>query len=257
MIRRSDDVNAREGVPPAQMQPGSGFPLYSSHGLPCCGVPLQSVTRNAVQVTLSDGSSSGMLKRELTQCGYVHLKGMDNDDFNRLVLTLGDVLLRTSVRVRPESRALVMSDKALDLHTDHQRARFIAWQCIRQTDDGGTSLLLDLGVLFDQLPKMEQHHLSGIRFSAHKVFDGDPSEYQLLTEDSDHHCFYYAPFLVLPEHREDPILLKFRQIIREAVPIAINLSEGDVLVVDNHRMLHGRTAIFGSRDRQLERCWIE
>ena len=245
------------GVPPPQMQAGSGFPLYSSHGLPCCGVPLQSVTRNAVQVTLSDGSSSGMLKRELTQCGYVHVKGMDNVDFNRLVLTLRDVLLRTSVRVRPESRALVMSDKALDLHTDHQRARFIACQCIRQTDDGGTSLLLDLGVLFDQLPKMEQHHLSGIRFSAHKVFDGDPSEYQLLTEDSDHHCFYYAPFLVLPEHREDPILLKFRQIIREAVPIAIDLSEGDVLVVDNHRMLHGRTAIFGSKDRQLERCWIE
>jgi hypothetical protein len=30
----------------AREQAGSGFPLYSSHGLPCCGVPLQSVTRN-------------------------------------------------------------------------------------------------------------------------------------------------------------------------------------------------------------------
>lgn len=35
------------GVPLAQMRQGSGFPLYSSRGLPRCGVPLQSVTRNA------------------------------------------------------------------------------------------------------------------------------------------------------------------------------------------------------------------
>jgi len=42
------------GVPPphpfapqgyAREQAGSGFPLYSSAGLPACGVPLQSVTR--------------------------------------------------------------------------------------------------------------------------------------------------------------------------------------------------------------------
>jgi len=46
MIRRSDDVNAREGVPPAQMQPGSGSALYSSL-VPRCGVPLRSVTRIA------------------------------------------------------------------------------------------------------------------------------------------------------------------------------------------------------------------
>ena len=47
------------GVPPphpfapqgyAREQAGSGFPLYSSAGLPACGVPLRSVTRNAVFV---------------------------------------------------------------------------------------------------------------------------------------------------------------------------------------------------------------
>jgi hypothetical protein len=36
------------GVPPPQMQAGSGFPLYSSLGFRRCGVPLQSVTRNAI-----------------------------------------------------------------------------------------------------------------------------------------------------------------------------------------------------------------
>lgn len=34
------------GVPPRKAS-GSGFALYSSHGIPCCGVPLQSVTRSA------------------------------------------------------------------------------------------------------------------------------------------------------------------------------------------------------------------
>lgn len=57
MIRRSENGNAGWGVPPphpfapqgyAREQAGSGFSLYSSHGLPCCGVPLQSVTRNTV-----------------------------------------------------------------------------------------------------------------------------------------------------------------------------------------------------------------
>ncbi len=193
----------------------------------------------------------------LLENGYVHLKRMDGPSFDRLVNGLGRVILRTSVRVRPESRALVMSDKALDLHTDHQEARFIAWHCIRQTDKGGTSLILAIGEVFDRLPEADRQHLSGMCFMAHKVFDDDPDEHPLLSQVDGHRRFYYAPFLVHARHREDPVLLKFRQLVREAPPIAVDLKAGDVLVVDNHRMLHGRTAIFGSKDRQLDRCWIK
>ena len=189
--------------------------------------------------------------------GYAHLNGLDAPSFEKVVQDLGNVIHRTSVTVRPESRALVMSDKALDLHTDHQEARFIAWHCIRQTDKGGTSLLLDIGEVFDRLQADERQHLSQMRFMAHKVFDGDPDEHPLLSKVDDHRRFYYAPFLVHSVHRTDPVLVKFRQLVREAPPIALDLKAGDVLVVDNHRMLHGRTAIFGSKDRHLERCWIK
>ncbi|MBK8339405.1 MAG: TauD/TfdA family dioxygenase [Flavobacteriales bacterium] len=197
------------------------------------------------------------MRDELMQNGYCHLKGVDGPSFEQFITGLGAVILRTAVTVRPESRALVMSDKALDLHTDHQEARFIAWHCIRQTDHGGTSLVLDVGEVFDLLPEADRQRLAQIRFMAHRVFDGDPDEHPLLSQVNGHRRFYYAPFLVHSRHRAEPVLVKFRQLVREATPVMIDLEAGDVLVVDNHRMLHGRTAIFGSKDRQLDRCWIK
>ncbi len=198
-----------------------------------------------------------LVNDELLRSGYVHLKGMDGQSFDQLVQGLGKVILRTSVRVVPESRALVMSAKALDLHTDHQEARYIAWHCRVQTDQGGTSLLLDAGEVFDRLSAEERQHLSRMRFMAHKVFDGDMDEHPFLSQVDGHRRFYYAPFLVHAAHRTDPVLLKFRQRVREASPIAVDLKADDVLIVDNHRMLHGRSAIFGTKDRQLDRCWIK
>lgn len=198
-----------------------------------------------------------MQKGELLRDGYFHVKGLNTAAFESLVQELGEVIHRTSVVVNLTSRALVMSDEALDLHTDHQRARYIAWHCIKQTDQGGSSLLLDVGALFDLLNKDEQLRLAEIRFATHRVFDGDVDEQAFLTAGGEARRFYYAPFLVLPQYRDDPLLLRFRQLVREATPSQIHLQDGDVLIVDNHRILHGRTAIFGSKDRRLERCWIQ
>lgn len=48
----------------------------------------------------------------------------------------------------------------------------------------------------------------------------------------------------------------FRRGLESAYETRLRLQPGDVLVVDNRRVLHGRTAIEGESERLLERLWI-
>jgi alpha-ketoglutarate-dependent taurine dioxygenase len=41
------------------------------------------------------------------------------------------------------------------------------------------------------------------------------------------------------------------------LPTQLLLQKDDALIIDNRRILHGRTAITGSKDRFLKRYWIE
>ena len=49
---------------------------------------------------------------------------------------------------------------------------------------------------------------------------------------------------------------EFVAAIRRHEVASFRLAPGDLLVVDNRRVLHGRTAITGSHDRHLVREWL-
>ncbi len=215
--------------------------------------PLRTIYRQRTMETTHITDLRAALEAE----GRMHLEAMPYSAFREAITKLGTIIQRTEVRVRPESKAMVTSARSLDLHTDHHAARFIAWYCHRQSDEGGESLLLDARAAFDRLPPMHRDRLFNLHLHEHKVFPDDPGSWPFVLYDQGRLRFYYSFWLTNPSDRDEPAYRAFQEALASMPPMELKLRPGDALIIDNHRMLHGRTAIGGEGDRYLERFWIK
>lgn len=196
-------------------------------------------------------------KDELLRFGFVHLKDQSEDLVQTYLSELGEIIFTTNVKVKPDSKPLVTSDKALDFHTDHHKAKYIAWHCYKQTDKGGESILMDAQRIYFQLPEAYKKALEEIHLFEHKIFPDDKESNPLANVSDGQIKFYYSFWLVSDTDKKNPALREFQRLIKTNEPIKLTLNPNDVLIVDNHRILHGRTAIEGSKDRFLKRYWIK
>lgn len=199
------------------------------------------------------------IRQELEEAGFIWIKNGGKDYFERITHELGEVIFVTDVKVNPESRALVTSEKGLDFHTDHHKANFIAWYCIEQTDKGGESILQDANKVFELLSQEEQEELKKIRLFEHKVFEGDEDTYPFVIENNGKREFYYSFWLAkeTTNDKQKEIIKKYQKLTNETEYIKLKINPTDILIIDNHRILHGRTAIEGSKNRFLKRFWIK
>lgn len=185
------------------------------------------------------------------------MEGVASNGMDVIAAELGEVIHVTDVKVNPKSRALVTSARALDFHTDHPKADYVAWLCIDQADDGGETILADAEAAYLRMLPWERHALSGIRLREHKVFTDDEDCRPLVVVKNGEPRFYYSFWLVkdnLSSVQKDA-LTRFQRILPECRVAEIKLRPDDVLVVDNTRMLHGRRAFSGEK-RFLKRYWI-
>jgi alpha-ketoglutarate-dependent taurine dioxygenase len=190
--------------------------------------------------------------------GFVHLRGAGEAAFEALLPRLGRTLHVEEIVVRPESRALVTSRRALAPHTDHARAARIAWYCHAQTELGGDTVLVDALDAWARVPPAQRERLGRVRLFEHAVFPGDPETHPLVTFEAGRPRFYYSFWLAdeaMPEPEREA-LARFHEAVRESPEVRLRLEPGDVLVVDNGRILHGRTAIEGRPTRRLRRVWL-
>ena len=101
--------------------------------------------------------------------------------------------------------------------------------------------------------------LEEVSVKTHQVFYTDKLSLPLLSIGEQETAVYYAQWLVnFPgciKHQK--ALQKFEAEINSAEPIKLLLSEGDLLLIDNHRMLHGREGFPSHSDRWLTRYWIK
>ncbi len=197
------------------------------------------------------------LRATLAEQGYQHVPALTYGDFRETVAALGTIIQRTEVRVRPESKAMVTSPRSLDLHSDHHAARYIAWYCHRQSEEGGESLLADAQAAFDRLLPTHRDRLFNLHLNEHRVFPDDPGSWPFVLYDRGRLRFYYSFWLANPGDRDEPSLLAFREALAAMPPMEMKLQQGEALIIDNHRMLHGRKAIGAEGDRYLERFWIK
>ncbi len=172
---------------------------------------------------------------------------------------LGEVLSVEEVETKVGSRALVTSDRALSPHTDHHRARWIVWVCLNQGDRGGESLVVDGLKVLALLTREQQEVLTRVDLIEHSIFAGDMERHAMLTRLPDGRTHIYYSYWLAEDNmppEEQAAFDAFTDAVRVAEQHRSRLCPGDLLVVDNHRALHGRTAIEGGH-RHLRRFWLE
>jgi len=194
---------------------------------------------------------------ELEKNGILHLTQQTESQLADLLQQLGTVIMTTDVIVKPEGRGMVTTALGLDFHTDHHKAKYIVWYCHKQTDKGGESILLDAKAVYESLPIDQQKELTTIELFEHKVFDDDLESYPFVKVDENGaKKFYYSFWLVKEDDKYKSAMLAFQKGLRTTQHQQLRLEDNDVLIIDNHRIFHGRRPIEGSKDRFLKRYWL-
>jgi alpha-ketoglutarate-dependent taurine dioxygenase len=198
----------------------------------------------------------GLLTERLRKFGWVHLADQTEVQMNDIADSLGENIFTTDVQVKPESKSMVQSASGLSFHTDHPKAKYIIWFCIKQTDNGGDTLLVDADKVFQTLSTEDQKELHKINCFEHKIFADDLQYYPLVETEDGERKFYFSYWLVRPADKQNPALLRFRELLDSSEYVQLRLKPNDILIIDNHRIFHSRTKIAGNQDRHLRRFWI-
>lgn len=198
------------------------------------------------------------MRTELRDRGWFHMPSAGVKQFLALTASLGKVIHKTDVFVKPESRALVTSDQELDFHTDHSKVDYVAWLCIKPAKEGGETILADARKALSFLNSRDQKILETVMLKEHCMFENDSHQSPLVSYINGRLRFYYSFWLVDKNmsDRQSRAFNAFRRAV-SAVPFdEFKLRHNDILIVDNSCILHGRRAILDP-SRQLKRLWIQ
>lgn len=182
-------------------------------------------------------------------------RGLDDASFVELARELGEIVDDTRVRIVPGKRTYLARPDPIPLHTDHPKASLIAWRCEAQDELDGASLLVDGHAVLAQLDARSRAILREIELPA-MVRLGDVATPTPIV--SSRGGVFYAPWLAPIERTVENryALVAFREALACSSTRAVRLGAGQVLVVDNRRMLHGRAALLPQSARRLRRLWI-
>lgn len=190
--------------------------------------------------------------------GYIIISDCTPTQSHSICEYLGEVIHTEIVTRKPGSKSLVCSSKALPLHTDHHMAKYIGLYCDIPAEEGGDSVLLDTRHIIESLEPSVIEGLKELKLYEHKVFQDDPEYWHCLTYSNGTWQLYYSYWLV--QKGNSRRALKSLDVLREqielAIPFKIKLKSGDLLLFDNHTVLHGRTTIEENSERKLLRYWI-
>lgn len=202
---------------------------------------------------------TGAVLEALATRGFVHLTSAPREEaFLGLAHALGEVIDDTPVRVVPGKRTYLASPNAIPLHTDHPRAALLAWRCEAQDENDGASLLVDGREVVRGLDLHTRQTLTRTELPAMVRLGDPPLPTPILGRDRDDAALFYAPWLEPIGRPLDALepLRAFRAALAAVPPSTHRLAPGDILVVDNHRMLHGRARVADRSTRRLRRLWI-
>ena len=187
--------------------------------------------------------------------GWTIIKPQGRDALLAELEQLGPVIQTTEITPRANAKAALATDKEMALHTDHPRARWISWECVRQSSEGGYSLLKDTKPALDSLTESERAELRTLAIRTHVVFPDDTGAYSVLRKDGDGADWvYFTPWMT--DGQSSPAFRKFLSALEATPTLSVRLYPGESLLIDNGRTLHGRSALGGDKDRLLIRRWI-
>lgn len=198
------------------------------------------------------------LRAALERDGFAIVRGVDTPiAFERLLGDLGQVVHRTVVEIRAGVATYVCRPEAVPLHTDHPDVDLVAWWCERQDLRDGAALLVDARAALLALEPLQIEGLPRARLPCPELRQpsGGAGSGSRPVLDADR-AVYFAPWLRPTDERAFPSWSALLRAVERAPRAEVRLAQGEVLIVDNHRMLHGRRELASGSRRRLARAWV-
>lgn len=208
------------------------------------------------------GGRAREARESLLRRGYAVLSDVSTEDYRRLAAELGHVVHEEMIQLREGAHAYVAKAGAVPFHTDQAQVEIVAWRCNRQDDHDGASLLLDSQVVLARLPTPTLDALQRTSLACPPVAGGPPSfAVPVLRSVPGRELFFCTPWLeaVGAGTEEEEAVRTLGRMIRAmgaTSSVRVRLAPGDVLLVDNQRVMHGRNALSQGSPRQLHRLWV-
>ena len=201
---------------------------------------------------------AGADRDEIARRGWARLPSMGEDAFLAFARGLGDVVNDTPVRLASGRRTYLTSPGAIPLHTDHSMADMITWRCESQDERDGASVLVDSREVVAALLPEVRRVLTCTILPAMVRLGDEPLPTPVLSDAGERPAIFYAPWLTPMESSAEQVeaLRELGRAVDRGTPIAQRLRPGEVLVVDNHRVLHGRGPLLADSPRRLRRLWL-
>jgi hypothetical protein len=195
--------------------------------------------------------------RRVAHAGYsvVHDAG-PTATFAAKLLLLGDLCDEFIVRVAPAARKYVCDWPEVPFHTDDPTVDLIAWYCEAQDDWDGASVLVDSQPVLARLHEQARTDLRQTLLPFRALAPHSTAFWPVLSESGQ---IFLMPWLepTSPRHRQEgSAFVAFVGSVLAQRPVRIRLRPGQALIIDNRRMLHGRSAIHPQSRRRLRRYWV-
>jgi hypothetical protein len=182
------------------------------------------------------------------------------EDFRRIAEAFGEIFYEADVRMGGERPRNYQLPAAIDFHTDHVSAEVAAWYCLERESDGGAMQFIDLKPIAEHLSEEQLAALGRVRVPDNAVWS-EGGDIPLCTKENGRWSFHYVPWLELraPDGAARNALDRLEAGIAQAKSASIiecDLLAGEMVFVDNHRVMHGRAAIPTGSQRNLKRFWV-
>ncbi|HTF96459.1 MAG TPA: TauD/TfdA family dioxygenase [Cellvibrio sp.] len=195
------------------------------------------------------------IKESLKATGFAILRKVSAGDVSEIISSVGDVIHTQDILHQALSTEMLFSTTSMPFHNDHPAASYIAWHCKSQAEAGGESLLVDLQCIIKSLPKKTVSLIKSINIYCPSLCSKKRYKIPMISP----HGIYYAEWLIDKDitHEQHVALTEFKSIVDSTEKIVVKLGNNDLLIIDNRRLMHGRTPfVNGGTARHLVRYWI-
>lgn len=197
----------------------------------------------------------------LREVGWCRFPAMSDAVYRELVASIGKPWCETVVELRPNVQTYLCRTESVPFHMDHPDADFMAWRCEKQDDSDGSQQLIDGFAALEACSAETRNALRKVHAEVRVRKDEPPSRVPLVRSTPLGERLFYASW-IRPVETDAVAVEAFNELKaaierRETTELQeVRLTEGEVLVIDNGRMLHGRRAVAPNSSRRLRRFWI-
>lgn len=181
-------------------------------------------------------------------------------EYVQLAEKIGTIVGREAIRLREGAHAYVARPGPVPLHTDQPEVDVIAWRCEAQDPEDGANWLLDTQPIVQEFDPQIRLGLEKVMLECPPLSGGPPTlHFPVLRPNGYLFCSPWLRSVDGPPESQaflDLLRLKIKDRARQNL-VRIRLEPGQILWIDNHRIMHGRGPINKDSQRLLQRLWIQ